>query len=282
MVTLSRLIDSKQGKAVFQQAIRNPCPKESVPILFEPAATTEANPTTIGHAYDMWARCWMGRHLDIVQVDPRQFMSYRHSSSQPPDEAALERAFTAMDEQDALDVVPADPRAEQAAATIESWLAGSVDERATLEACLVLARFEMTARSGQWVEATDVRDSEIEELKRLIGVTKTDWLEQARAVALNPVLGQMKGLRGISADADLFVDGELVELKTGRKRKMMDDWRQLAGYVVLNDMSANPLPINGLAVYYVRFGRRWNYPVDEVFEPGGRERIRELLEKGLG
>ncbi len=283
MTTISRLIVSKKGRSVFQEAVLNPVPRGSVSMLFTPAAPGAVNPTVIGHAYDMWFRCWLGRHVESVTVDPRAFIGYKHSATMSclDDEAAIERAFMLLAQDGVLDDPQADPLAKSAAEAIDAWIAGDGDDCSVLRACLTLGFFEIAYRDGCAQHPMKISEAEIDELRRLTEVTDGDWLKQARTVVLNPVFSLAQGLSRIAADGDLLVDSELIDLKTNRRRKLMDDWRQLAGYVALNDLQDEPLPIKRVATYYVRFGRRWSYPVDAVFAPGGRERLQHLMREEL-
>lgn len=165
----------------------------------------------------------------------------------------MERAFAFTAQHDAGDGLLVDPAAESAAETINAWVAGGGDDRLSLRACLVLGWFEIAYRSGRTLDPVRIAEAEIDELHRLVEVTGVDWLKQARTVVLNPVFDWVRGESRIAADGELLVDRELVELKTGRRRKLMDDWRQLAGYVALNDLRNQPLPIERVAIYYVRF-----------------------------
>lgn len=121
------------------------------------------------------------------------------------------------------------------------------------------------------------------ELTRLTDQGNLDWLEHAKSGIHNPQFSVMHANgRLIHADGDLILDGNLIDIKTARRRnKQMEGWRQLAGYVVLNSMRLKPLLIERVTLWYVRFGTPGTYSVEEIFRPGGRDVLRKFFEEYL-
>ena len=93
---------------------------------------------------------------------------------------------------------------------------------------------------------------------------------------LNPTFEGSEAVGG--ADADVIVDGTLIEIKTTSKSEIRREWLwQLLGYVLLDYTDA--YGINGIGLYLARQGRLIKWDMDEVMHGLGSENspnVREL------
>lgn len=140
--------------------------------------------------------------------------------------------------------------------------------------CFVLALFETVFRSP---EIPDLLVSNISAgVSELLSLSQAEWIEDLCAISqrfflehrrllgkpfvLNPVFRGSGDVGG--ADADLIVDGCLLDIKISVRNALDSQWlRQLMGYVLLdyNDDYA----IRSVGVYMARQGVLFVWPVEE-------------------
>jgi len=279
MSSLTSITRSKRTAPLYRECVVNPVPPQGWKFAFPPAKISEVNPTVIGHAYDIWVRCLIARHYGLSDFNPRNLIGYKKSNSAPGvgGEAANERLLMLYHQ--GIEPDDENPIAEEAADQITAYLNKQAAERNDdlLRACLHLGCFETVYRSGHWTDPECVDDQHVAELRRLAEVSDCSILLKDDNVILNPNFDIFRGSSGIKADGDLLQGETLIDLKSGRKKKLIDDWRQLAGYVVLNELSEEPWQIERVAVYYVRFGVYLEYAPDALFADGGRQKLRDLF-----
>jgi hypothetical protein len=154
-----------------------------------------------------------------------------------------------------------------------------------LIACTVkLAKLDSLLRSAQLPEEFDqVEADDIEELRQLADITPIDLFAAKGTCLLNPTFGKASRLVG-GADADLYIDGSLIDIKTtiimpNKKR----DQRQLIGYAVLAhidgiDGSSGPeSEIRRIGFYASRFGQLITYPIEKVLDVSALLRLVALF-----
>jgi hypothetical protein len=90
-----------------------------------------------------------------------------------------------------------------------------------------------------------------------------------RTCVLNPTFGAASALVG-GADADIFIDGTLIDIKTPKHLEMgRDVFNQLFGYYCLSCISGiNGCrgKVNAVAVYYARYGVLHRIPIDSFLD----------------
>ena len=157
--------------------------------------------------------------------------------------------------------------------------------------CIVLGLLEevsrnLSSRNSRLVER------EFTSVSDLLGIAETQWLTDMRELSwtfydncsnllslphtLNPAFEGSRSVGG--ADADLIVDGTLIEIKTTTTSNLKIDWlRQLLGYVLLDYSDEHR--INGIAFYMARQGLYLRWDLEEALESlcgGGSHNIEEL------
>jgi hypothetical protein len=142
--------------------------------------------------------------------------------------------------------------------------------------CYVLALFEQIYRAGPTIQSPLFANEyqSIDDLLNLANLVTTDdiaeisytfhdqfedWLQ--RPVALNPKFDGSAGVGG--ADADLILDGCLIEIKTTINPKIDLDWiYQLLGYTFLD--YTNQHNIDAIGLYMARQGLFIQWPLQEA------------------
>ena len=140
-----------------------------------------------------------------------------------------------------------------------------------------LAAADMLYRTDEFNPNTVSDNSVTRELLALNEVFHPDHLFSIRKdCLLNPNF-QAGGLVG-GADADIIVDGLLVDIKTTISPGLNSSHiRQLAGYAVLQDMAGirisedkvHTVPIREVALYFSRQGLMARWQLDEIFPNRG-------------
>lgn len=148
------------------------------------------------------------------------------------------------------------------------------DEALLGRLCVAMAWGEQLVRCGM---VPSVLDAPPKNLPQLLALVPAFWLDDIAGLVrlwrkgsrdalppsavLNPTFDGSAWIGG--ADADLIVDGCLLEIKTSTKTSWSSEWiRQLLGYVLL-DLS-NQHHIEGVGLYLARQGLLLRWPLPEL------------------
>ena len=147
-----------------------------------------------------------------------------------------------------------------------------------LVAALRLAYLDVARRVGpdsvNWAHLKSPNPKDAEDLRALLALAEKQPFRKSRLCALNPTFGAASRL--VHADADLVVDGCLIDIKNTKYPRLDPrDFYQLIGYYLLygfdgihcSDSKTTRHEINSLAIYFSRFGYLWKFSVDEVLPP---------------
>ncbi len=146
-----------------------------------------------------------------------------------------------------------------------------------LRSALLLAQLDIVYRTGtldlilRTFGTVDPRD--MDDLERLLSLVDPAAFTAEEVCLLNPVFGEASLLvRG--ADADLVIDGTLIEIKTTKNFRLKEeDFHQLVGYYTLyrlggiTDMPPHH-PIERLGIYYARHAHLYTVAVRDVIDEG--------------
>jgi hypothetical protein len=137
-----------------------------------------------------------------------------------------------------------------------------------LSDCIVLAKLESVFRSGKEFPNTEifaVDENDVKDLVNLINIIDHKLFMAKKQCILNPTFGNSSLYIG-GADADIIIDGALIDIKTTKLLKFTRDYfRQLTGYYLLNKRENNINgDINRLGIYYSRFGLLYTFPIPEM------------------
>lgn len=141
-----------------------------------------------------------------------------------------------------------------------------------LESVLRLAQIDPIVRSGYIdPDLGTIHAEDVDDLERLISLVEERYFKASKVSLLNPTFGKASRLVG-GADSDILIDDQLIEIKTVQKFELQPHfYRQLIGYVVLNELSAigdlKPQPkINTAGIYYSRHGFLFSFRIDELIK----------------
>ena len=152
----------------------------------------------------------------------------------------------------------------------------TVDDERLARYCIILSLFEMYFRSGQLHDlfVTPTICLNVDELLLRIGASwaqdvcqigqrfyerQTSWLEAS--FILNPTFTGSGDVGG--ADADMVVDGCLIDIKTTKNPKVESNWLyQIVGYLLLD--YDDSLAMRSAGIYMARQGELLRWPADEL------------------
>jgi hypothetical protein len=149
-----------------------------------------------------------------------------------------------------------------------------------------LAAADALSREGRFRQDFMPEDDLNAELIALMDVFKPgDLFNPLKLVALNP--GFKASGRVGGADADLVVDGAVIDFKTTKTGSAADKhMRQVTGYAILRtigglelgaDDDLADIPDPSVGIYFSRHGMMANWSLDEIFLPGGFARFRDAF-----
>jgi len=119
-----------------------------------------------------------------------------------------------------------------------------------------LAELDLVYRIGL-LDFQHIDDDVVEDLRSLLSLVRPDDFRAKKVCVLNPTFGMASGLVG-GADADLFIDGTMIEVKTSKHLKMKRDiFNQLLGYYCLSCIGGVDRyrgKVRAIGIYYARYG----------------------------
>ncbi len=148
-----------------------------------------------------------------------------------------------------------------------------------LFAALRLAYLDVACRAGpdhvDWLHLEKPDAKDVADLRGLLALVNESSFRATRTCLLNPTFGAASKLVG-GADADLLLDGCLIDIKT-TKIPYLDnrDFFQLIGYYLLHgfdgihcgESKTTAHEVNSLAIYFSRYGYLWKVAIEEILPP---------------
>lgn len=148
---------------------------------------------------------------------------------------------------------------------------GSVDDGGILRAAILLAQLDPIYRALVIDENMGkVEDGDMQDLTNLIKAVKPELFKCDYHCLLNPTFGEGSQLVG-GADADLILDGRLIDIKTSVKMEFSrEHYNQLVGYYILSRIGSIPGfeggRITDMGIYYSRYGVLKTIPTKSLDE----------------
>jgi hypothetical protein len=139
-----------------------------------------------------------------------------------------------------------------------------------ISSTIFLAQLEDIYRSGYIdLEVAESHEQDILELSALISNVNPDLGKSKSIVLLNPTFG--KGSELVQgADADLFIDSTLIDIKTTKNFELpLGYYLQLISYAILHEIGSigeqNPkVKIDKIGIYYSRFGYLFSLHLNDL------------------
>ena len=147
-----------------------------------------------------------------------------------------------------------------------------------IRAAIDLAQLDLVYRIGR-LELLPVDGAMTEDVRNMLALVQPDDFRAERTCVLNPTFGAASGLVG-GADADLFLDGTLIDIKVNKNLEFgRDIFNQLLGYYCLSCIGGvegcrGKVKVTEVAVYFARFGVLHRIPVSSFVD---RNRLPALL-----
>ncbi len=136
-----------------------------------------------------------------------------------------------------------------------------------IKSCLFLSRLDTTYRAGM-IDANlgNESDLDVNDLQKLINTIDPKNFHVEKYCYINPTFGDGSFLVG-GADADLIIDGTLIDLKVTKNLKLdRSHLNQILGYYILsliggvNEDELTRL-IQKVGIYFARHGQLWKSPL---------------------
>ncbi|MFL5352210.1 hypothetical protein [Archangium sp.] len=157
----------------------------------------------------------------------------------------------------------------------------------TLKSVLYLAHIDLLIRSRKvGKEFGVVYLSDMNELRGLAEIIPDNVLNPRSSCILNPTFGQASIDIG-GADADLILDGTLIEIKTSKSPIFSKAYtKQLIGYYILStlggiDQAPIGTTIERIGVYSSRYGKLLTIPLPEILPPASRQWLIDSFQARL-
>lgn len=171
---------------------------------------------------------------------------------------------------------------EQAKVVYSSYLASGEMTDEVIKSALLLAQLDPIARNLYVDENLGaIDDGDVTDLRNLISIMNPELFKAKKLCMLNPTFGEASRLVG-GADADLLIDGALIEIKTTKTLKLDRNYfNQLIGYYILfkiggiiDDAPSEP-KIERLGIYYSRYGELCTFTVRDIVD---EDRLPSFIE----
>ncbi len=251
-MSLTSFIVQPDVRERLRQVIRNPVRISSKPPLLAPVLTKRY--TLVGTAFDYLFRFYL-EHLNRPIAVTRKWVA--------------ESAIAYCVEEEVLD--RADVILKKAKKSHEAYVRSGKIRQELLESALGLAQLDFILRSKQIpADLGRVHQEDIEDLDQLLSLLDDTPFKARNHCILNPTFGE--GSRLVEgADADVILDGTLIELKTVKQcRVRAQDLDQLVGYYLLTQIGGvdgvGELEIQGFGLYFPRHGYLLTAPIPEVLD----------------
>jgi hypothetical protein len=137
-------------------------------------------------------------------------------------------------------------------------------------AAIDLAQLDLVYRIGR-LELNPIDGARVQDVTNMLGLVRADDFRAKRTCVLNPTFGAASELVG-GADADLLIDGTLIDIKTNRHLELgRDVFNQIVGYYFLSliggvDGCRGKAMVAEVAIYFARFGVLHRIPVSSFMD----------------
>lgn len=125
-----------------------------------------------------------------------------------------------------------------------------------IRAAINLAQLDLVYRIGL-VDLRPVKRAVVHDVAALLSLVRSEDFRAKRVCVLNPTFGSASRLVG-GADADLFIDDTLIDIKTSKDMRLERDvFNQLFGYYWLScigGIDGCRAKVTAVGVYYARYG----------------------------
>ncbi len=240
------------------------------------APSLAANPRIVGTAFDYLLRFFLQRINGIAEIG-RWIAESGVARIGFSDYGYDDESGTVSNSSNRL-IRKADTYIKEAKQEHQAYLKTGLVTDKLLFACLRLAYLDVAYRAGpdriDWPHLKKPDAKDVADLRALLLIVNEPSFRAKHTCLLNPTFGAATELvRG--ADADLFIDDCLIDIKT-TKNPYFDkrDFLQLIGYYLLHGfdgighgLNTKKRNVTSLAIYFARYGFLWKVAVDDILPP---------------
>jgi hypothetical protein len=267
-LSLTSFLNNKHVKERFRQEFKKPKFGLKKELLAPPISNRYS---LVGTAFDYLFRFYLER-LNANVITYEWFVDSSFSSTMSPFISDL--VIDVDTKQSSYEETELGKKARSfidiAKSHYRDYLASGQITDELLESVLIISQIEMMRRSGRPDDNLGIAHTEdISDLRNLIAIVEPEQFRSEKLCLLNPSFGAASKLVG-GADADLLIDETLIDIKTTKNLQLkVDDFYQLLGYVILNDISGagelSPKPTTSqVAIYYARHAYLHIMNLDEI------------------
>lgn len=159
---------------------------------------------------------------------------------------------------------------EQAKANYSEYLSSGQITDSLIETTLRLAQLDPVFRARVVDQNLgNVFKEDVDDLRHLITIVKPELFKAKCLCLLNPTFGEASRLVG-GADADLFIDQAIIDIKTTKKLELQrDHFNQLIGYLVLHEIGGigeltQKPEISTVGIYFSRYAYLYTIDLQSV------------------
>ena len=173
---------------------------------------------------------------------------------------------------------------DEAKNSYEMYLRAGDMSDSLISSSIILAQMDVPYRAGRLPsDFGHVNPDDIKDLRNLISLADPRIFKAKNACYLNPTFGYGSNLVG-GADADVIVDGTLIDIKTVKTLKFTREmYNQLIGYYVLAKLGKvggnSDVQISRLGVYFSRYGVLHLISAEQIENNPGFPRFVMAFEK---
>lgn len=255
-MSLTLFLRHKDVKKRFQEEFKKPRFTVKKPLLAPPLSKRYG---LVGTAFDYLLRFQIERlnknaisYKWVAENVPHLFLS-SITAVYNGDTDTLKMSEPPKEAKKALQII------RQAKKVHSRYLVSGRFTKKVLEASLQLAQLDIIYRSGFVDDNLGYcHEEDLIDLRKLISIVNPMIFKAKKLCLLNPTFGKASKLVG-GADADLILDDMLIEIKTTKRiRLLQDTFHQLMGYYLLHRISGvdglkPKAKIRKIAVYFSRY-----------------------------
>jgi len=150
------------------------------------------------------------------------------------------------------------------------YLESKIFSKEIIEASIYLAKLDLIYRIGYIEPLSPPNPSDVQDLTNIVNAIPSGFFSVSNIGVLNPTFGEGSKLVG-GADCDLYIDGNLIDIKTSKHLKFDRDYfNQLIGYYMLSQyggIRGVEFPdIHMISIYFSRYSLLGSYPIEVISE----------------
>lgn len=247
-MTLTSFIKVTDVAARLVEAFPLPAGRPEGPMLAEPRTGRHS---MIGTAFDYLLRFY----IEMSRGLPRRYWTAEIPFCNTEDDAEGEPGFRTAGRESSITEYPESAALlEEARRNYRSYRESGTMQDGLVHSAIRLAQIEPLYRAGRPPVHPPIDMDDVADLRRLLDVAVDAGYFARGDITTNPNFGAWSQLVG-NADADLFIDGLIVDIKTTKHLRLTrQHYNQVIGYYILDMLKNGRGRSEGVGIYYARHG----------------------------